>query len=314
MKLERLFKHLRRPQNIFYKIICLKPEWVKNDELFLKARYSLSFGRRLRLDNPQTYSEKLQWLKLYNRKPEYTTMVDKYAAKQYVAGIVGEEYVIPTYGVWDRTEDIEWDKLPNQFVLKTTHDSGGIVICRDKERFDRQAAINKLNKCLSNDFYAINREWPYKNVPHRIIAEKYIESRPDTHDLPDYKFFCFDGEVKALFVATERQNPNEEVKFDFFDANFNPLPIQQGHEHAKVLPSKPKNFEKMKLVAAKLSKGIPHVRVDLYEVEDSVYFGELTLFHFSGFTPFSPDEWDKRFGDMIKLPGKQMGGGYLLDN
>ena len=302
--MNKLLKYIRRPQNIIYWFVCRRPKLVKDDRRLLEMRYSLSFGRRLRLDNPQTFSEKLQWLKLYNRRPEYTTMVDKYSVKKYVADIIGEEHVIPTYGVWERAEDIEWDKLPNQFVLKTTHDSGGIVICRDKGKLDKGAAIKKLNKGLETDFYAINREWPYKNVPRRIIAEKYMESRHDTHDLPDYKFFCFDGEVKALFVATERQNPNEDVKFDFFDADYNPLPFRQGHQHAKVMPVKPRKYEQMKKIATELSKGLPHVRVDLYEVGDQVYFGELTLFHFSGFTPFTPEEWDKRFGDMLKLPEK----------
>ena len=302
MDINKIRKHLRRPQNLFYKVLCSHPEWIKNDELFLTARYSLSFGRRLRLDNPQTYSEKLQWLKLYNHRPEYTTMVDKYAVKQYVSNIIGEEHIIPTYGVWDRPEDIEWEVLPNRFVLKTTHDSGGIVICRDKNLIDKSAAEKKLNDALEHDFYSVNREWPYKNVPRRIIAEQYIESNAESHDLPDYKFFCFDGEVKALFVATERQNPNEEVKFDFFDPDFNSLPVRQGHEHAKRLPTKPRCFEEMKKIAAKLSKGIPHVRIDLYEVGGKVFFGEMTFFHFSGFTPFVPEEWDYRFGEMLVLP------------
>lgn len=306
MNTEKFLKHLRRPQNIFYKILSIKPEWVKNDELFLKARYSLSFGRGLRLDNPQTYSEKLQWLKLYNHRPEYTTMVDKYAVKEYVANIIGEEHVIPTYGVWEKPEDIEWDKLPSQFVLKTTHDSGGIVICRNNNQIDKHAAEKKLNDALKHDFYSVNREWPYKNVPRRIIAEQYIESNTETHDLPDYKFFCFDGVVKALFVATERQNPNEEVKFDFFDPDFNSLPIRQGHEHAKKLPQKPKSFEEMKMIASKLSKGIPHVRIDLYEVDGKVFLGEMTFFHFSGFTPFVPEEWDYRFGEWLVLPSTKI--------
>ena len=300
--MNKLLKYLRRPQNFIYWVLCRKPERIKSDELLLKMRYSLSFGHRLRLEAPETYSEKLQWLKLHDRRPDYTTMVDKYAVKEYVASIIGKEHVVENYGVWDKPDDIEWDKLPNQFVLKTTHDSGGIVICRNKDKFDKAAAEEKLQLALSKDFYSYNREWPYKNVPRRIIAEKYIESDPNSHDLPDYKFFCFNGEVKALFIATERQNPNEEVKFDFFDANFNPLPIKQGHEHAKVLPSKPKNFEKMKLIAAELSKGIPHVRVELYEVDGIVYFGELTFFHFSGFTPFVPEEWDYRFGEWLQLP------------
>jgi len=300
-----LLKHLARPQNLVYRLICMKPDFVKNDKCYLKMRYSLSFGRKLDLDNPKTYNEKLQWLKLYDRRPEYTVMVDKYAAKSYVAGIVGEEHVIPTYGVWEKPEEIEWEKLPDQFVLKTTHDSGGIAICRDKSTFDKENAIEKLRHGLECDFYYEGREWPYRNVPHRIIAEEYLESDPQTHDLPDYKFFCFDGEVKALFIATDRQKKGEDVKFDYFTPDFESLPFCQSHSHAKVTPAKPKHFEEMKVIASKLSKGIPHVRVDLYEVGDRVLFGELTLYHFSGFAPFYPSKWDEVFGSWIHLPQKK---------
>lgn len=297
-----MLKYLRRPQNFLYRVLCKNPKWIKSDERYLKMRYSLSFGRKLDLKNPKTYNEKLQWLKLYDRRPEYTTMVDKYAAKDYVTSIVGEEHVIPTYGVWNRVEDIDWDNLPNQFVLKTTHDSGGIVICRDKSKLDIKAAMDKLKRGLESDFYYEGREWPYKNVPHRIIAEEYVESDSETNDLPDYKFFCFDGEVKAMFIATERQKEGEDVKFDYFSPQFEPLPFKQSHEHATVLPAKPKHFEEMKEVAAKLSKGKPQVRVDLYEVGDRVLFGELTFFHFSGFAPFYPEKWDEIFGEWILLP------------
>ena len=274
------------------------------DKPYLSLKFYKEFGRFPNWTNPQTFSEKLQWLKLYDRKLEYTMMVDKYAVKEYVAGKIGPEYVIPTFGVWDRPEDIEWEKLPNQFVLKTTHGGGneGVVICKDKDTFDRQKAVDLLNESLRTDLYVVWREWPYKDVPKRVIAEKYIEPNPATNDLADYKFFCFDGEVKGLFVATERQNPNEEVKFDFFDADYNHLPFRQGHDHAKVTPFKPKNFELMKQLAGHLSKGIPHVRVDLYDLGDKVLFGEMTFFHFSGLVKFEPEEWDKRFGDMLALP------------
>ena len=275
---------------------------VLPDAVFLRLIFRLNMGKRLNLKHPQTFSEKLQWLKLYDRRPEYTVMVDKYAVKDYVASLVGEKYIIPTLGVWDIPEDIEWDKLPNKFVLKCTHDSGGVIICQDKSTLDKDAAIKTLKKALLNNYYIYTREWPYKNVPRRIIAEKYISPMEGKNDLPDYKFFCFDGVVKALFVATERQNPDEDVKFDFFDADFNPLPFRQGHDHAKEMPQKPRNFEIMKEAAAKLSKGIPHVRVDFYEIGDTVLFGELTLYHFSGTVPFEPAEWDKRFGDMLTLP------------
>lgn len=286
-------------KNTLINIIRLLP-----DKPYLSLKFYKEFGRFPHWKDPQTFSEKLQWLKLYDRKSEYTMMVDKYAVKEYVADIIGEEYVIPTLGVWNRPEDIEWDILPSQFVLKTTHGGGneGVVICRDKATFDKKSAIAKLNESLRTDLYLVWREWPYKNVPKRIIAEKYIEPHPDVKDLADYKFFCFDGKVKGLFVATERQNPNEEVKFDFFDENYNHLPFRQGHNHAAVIPPKPKNFELMKKIAEKLSKGMPHVRVDLYDLGENILFGELTLFHFSGLVKFEPEEWDYKFGEWIKLP------------
>lgn len=272
------------------------------DKQFLQLQYRWRFNKRLDLNNPLTFSEKLQWLKLYDRKPEYTMMVDKYAVKKYVADLIGEEYIIPTLGVWEKPEDIEWDNLPDQFVLKCTHDSGGLVICHDKTQLNKAKAIKKLNDCLKVNYYWPFREWPYKKVKPRVIAEKYIEPEPGKKDLPDYKFFCFDGVVKGLFVATERQNPNEEVKFDFFDADFNHLPFRQGHDHAIVTPKKPKTFEAMKEAASILSKGLPHARIDFYEAGDKVLFGEITFFHFSGLVPFEPDEWDCKFGEWIKLP------------
>ena len=279
------------------------------DETYLSVRFRLLMGKWPDLKNPKTFSEKLQWLKLHDRRPEYTTMVDKLAVKDYVAKIIGEEYIIPTLGVWDRPEDIEWDKLPKRFVLKTTHGGGslGVVVCKDKDSLDKNAAISKLKSSMKDNDFRIQGEWPYKNVPKRIIAEEFIETRPDLKELPDYKFFCFDGVVKGLFVATERQNPNEEVKFDFFDAEYNHLPFRQGHDHAKEIPPKPENFELMKKIAAKLSKGMSQVRIDLYDLGDKVFFGEITMFHFGGFVPFEPEEWDKRFGDMVTLPGEKRG-------
>lgn len=274
------------------------------DRIYLKLMFRLKMGKKLNLNNPTSFNEKLQWLKLYDRKPGYTIMVDKYAAKEYVAQKIGEEYVIPTLGVWNSVEEIEWDALPDQFVLKTTHDGGGcgVVICKDKRSFDKQKAIVKLKKSLSYNTYIGGREWPYKDVQHRIIAEKYIDPMPQMNDLPDYKFFCFDGEVKALFVATERQVPGEDVKFDFFDADFNHLPFRQGHENASIAPIKPKSFDKMKQLASKLSEGIPQLRVDFYEVEGQPIFGEMTFYHFSGMVPFCPQEWDEMFGSWIQLP------------
>lgn len=271
------------------------------DVWFLKTMFKLNLGYELDLKNPQTYNAKLQWLKLYDRKKEYSIMVDKVEAKKYVTNLIGEEYIIPTLGVYNNVEDIDFEKLPQQFVLKCTHDSGGIVVCRDKTKLNINDAKKKLSKGLNRSYYYQNREWPYLNVTPRIIAEQYMEDR-ETGELRDYKFFCFNGEVKALFIASDRFTDGEETKFDFFDADFNHLPFTNGHPNANVLPKKPIQFELMKELAAKLSKNIPQVRIDFYEVGGNVYFGEITFFHWSGLTPFEPIEWDYTFGSWITLP------------
>ncbi len=289
-----------------YRYMILSRKVFKNtdDRKTIKKMYRYYFKKELDLDNPCSFNEKLQWLKLYDRQPNYTRLVDKYAVKEFVASRIGNEYIIPTLGIWDRFEDIDFNILPNQFVLKCTHDSGGLIICRDKTKFDLQRAKRVIKKSQKRNYYYWGREWPYKDVKPHIIAEKYMEDT-ETKELRDYKFFCFNGEVKALFIATDRQNPNEDTKFDFFDADFNHLPFRQGHPNAKVPPQKPVNFEKMKELAMILSKDIPHVRVDFYEVNGKIYFGEMTFYHFSGFTPFEPEEWDYKFGEWLKMPSKE---------
>lgn len=304
MKLDTFFYFLKHPREVHYSIIMKYPWLIKDDRKYIEYVWKHRMNYPLNLDNPRRYNEKLQWMKLYDRRDVYTKMVDKYEAKEYVQDIIGSEYVIPTIAVWNNTEDIEWDKLPNQFVLKCTHDSGGLVICKDKTTLDRKKAIDKLKKSLQNDFYMAAREWPYKNVPRRIIAEQYMEDEK-TKELRDYKFFCFNGVPKALFVATERQN-REEPYFDFFDMEFNHLEMKHGHPNAPHLPEKPKCFEEMKVIAAKLSEGYPHLRVDLYEVNGKVYFGELTLFHHTGMVNFEPASWDDTFGSWIDLPKKRI--------
>ena len=271
------------------------------DELYLKLIYRIRMGKKLNLKEPQTYNEKLQWIKLYDRKPIYTTMVDKYEVKKYVADIIGEQYIIPTLGVWNHFDEIDFTTLPDQFVLKCTHDSGGLVIVKDKDSFDRKAARKKIEQSLKRNFYWKGREWPYKAVKPRIIAEKYIEDSM-SHDLKDYKIFTFNGAVKMLFIATERNDINSETKFDFFDSEFNNLPFTNGHPNACKMPNKPEKFDTMKMLAEKLSAGIPQLRVDFYEVNGNVLFGELTLFHWSGMEPFDPPSWDRIIGDWIELP------------
>ena len=303
--MEKLSLYIKDPFRILSGVLRRIAPWISNDELYLRILFFLKQRKVLHLKNPQTFSEKLQWLKLYDRKPEYTTMVDKYAVKEYVANIIGEEYIIPTIGVWDKPEDIDWDSLPDKFVLKTTHGGGntGVVVCKDKNQLDKSDAIKKLNKSMKQDLYKFQREWPYKNVPKKIIAEVYMED-VKTKELRDYKFFAFDGIVKALFIATERGRGN--VKFDFFDANFNHLDLIQQHPMSGVEIPKPSCFDQMKDIASKLSVGLPHVRVDLYEVNGKVYFGEFTFSHHGGVVPFHPKEWDFKFGSWLKLPDKSL--------
>lgn len=291
----------KKPQ-LLLQYILSKTSWLYTDKFYLRCRFRLKLGYSLNLNAPQSYNEKLQWLKLYDKNPQYTRMVDKYEAKKYVASIVGEEYIIPTLGGWERFDDIDFDKLPQQFVLKTTHDSGGVVICRDKSKFDKAAARKKLEKSLRHDYYRTTKEWPYKNVKRRIIAEEYMED--ESGELKDYKFFCFDGVPKALFIATDRFTVGEETKFDFFDMEFNHLPFRNGHPNANIKINKPNGFEQMQELAAKLSTGIPHLRVDFYNINGRIYFGELTFYHWSGLVPFVPREWDYIFGSWLTLPTK----------
>lgn len=274
---------------------------VLSDKTFIKIEYRNRMRKKLNLKTPQTFNEKLQWLKIYDRKPIYTTMVDKYEVKNYVADKIGDEYIIPTLGVWDSFDEIDFDSLPDQFVLKCTHDSGGLVICKDKSKLNKEKAKKKIELSLNRNYYYHGREWAYKDVKPRVIAEKYMEDK-NSKDLKDYKFFCFDGKVKAMFIATDRFTQGVETKFDFYDTNFEHLPFTNGHPNAECVIEKPKHFEKMKELAEILSKGIPQIRVDFYEIDDEVYFGELTFFHWSGMVPFVPEKWDYVFGEWIELP------------
>lgn len=304
---DKIRKLLRFASDSDYRFLMLASRGRKGKvpaEAFLKRLYRIRMGRQLDLENPKTYTEKLQWLKLYDHRPEYTRMVDKYAVKDYVAEKIGPEYVIPLLGVWDRVEDIDFDSLPKQFVLKTTHDSGGIVVCKDKNTLDIAKAKRQLRYFLNRNYYDRNREWPYQHVPHRIIAERYMED-PRQGELRDYKFFTFGGVPKVLYIAQGRGLGGETVA-DFFDMDFQHLPFTIDHNMAPVPPEKPKNFEKMKQLAAILSEGTPQLRVDFYEVEGKIYFGEMTFFHCSGMEAFHPGKWDERFGSWVELPPVQV--------
>lgn len=272
---------------------------IKNDEFFVRMQYFIYMKKPLRLNPPVTFNEKLQWLKLYGNKEEYTHMVDKYEVKKYVADMIGEEYIIPTLGVWDRFDDIDFDQLPDRFVLKCTHDSGGLVICKDKSKLDINAAQKKLNKCLTRNYYYQTREMPYKHVKPRIIAEKYMVDESGT-ELKDYKFFCFDGVVKCLFVVVDRFNKNGgHPCLNFYDKDFNLLPFERGYPNTTKTIDSPLNYEKMLELAEILSKDIPFVRIDLYNIDGKIYFGEFTFTPGNGIEPFEPEEWDYRLGEWI---------------
>ena len=277
------------------------------DRLYVKWMYYMQTGKWLNLKHPQSFSEKLQWLKLYNRRPEYTTMVDKYAVKEYVANIIGKEYIIPTIGVWDSPDQIDWDSLPKQFVLKTTHGGGnkGVIVCTDKNHLDKEATVRKLKSASKIDLYKTLKEWPYKNVRRRIIAEEYLSDCSETeddsmlHDLVDYKFLCFNGEPLYCMVVSNRRT---DKAYDFFDNDWNHMPFRnQNYPHAKTRPTKPRNHGTMLLLAAKLAAGHPHLRVDFYEVKGKVYFGEITFFLMSGYNTITPEDWDVKLGSYIKL-------------
>lgn len=280
-------------QNIAYKVTSFLP-----DELFIKLKFKRHMGYWPNLKNPVTYNEKLQWMKLNYHNPEEAILVDKHYVRKYVSNVVGSQILIPEIGVWKRAEDIDFNTLPSQFVLKCTHDSGSVIICKDKSKLDIEATKKWLTKRLNASGGEYGREWNYSQVEPQIIAEKYMEEIDD--QVKDYKFFCFDGEPVLMFVGSDRFTG---IKFDFFDLEFNHLDIVNGHpQNKKNIPEKPANFDKMLDIVRKLSKGLPHVRVDLYNLNGAIYFGELTFNHFSGFTPFEPSNWDYYLGEKFILP------------
>lgn len=271
-----------------------------SDEKYLRKKFKICIGKELNLENPKTFNEKLQWLKLYNRKSEYTIMVDKYKVREYIKNKIGEEYLIPLIGIWNSTDEIDFEKLPSQFVLKCNHNSGlGMCICKDKSKLNIEKIKKELKKGLKQNYYLTGREWPYKNVIPKIICEKFMQDNED-RELKDYKFYCFNGKVKAVMINSDR-NSDQPTKADYFDENYNFLNLKWGYENSKVLPKKPENFEKMIELAEILSEDIPHIRVDFYNCNKKIYFGELTFFDGSGFEKFDNEEWDYRFGEYIEL-------------
>lgn len=272
------------------------------DEKYLKKKYRYIMGRKLDLKNPKTFNEKLQWLKINDRNPMYTKMVDKYEVKNYIIKELGTEYIIPTLGIWDNFTDIDFDKLPDQFVLKCTNDSGSVVLCKDKKTFDKAKAKAIIDSGLKNNFFYDSREWPYKNVKPRIIAEQYMENNYGS-ELLDYKLLCFNGKVKCSFICLNRNSKNG-LNVDFYDNNWEIMPFERHYPRSGITTNKPKNFNKMIEFAEKLSKNIPFVRVDFYEINGALFFGELTFFPGAGFEEFTPESFDYLLGSWINLPSK----------
>ncbi len=298
-KKNKLYKAIKQPKWLFGVILRrFFSKWMK-DRSFIKWEYFSGMGKFPNLDNPITYNEKLQWLKLNDIHEEYSLLVDKYEAKEFVFEKIGEDYIIPTLGIWNSFEEIDFDLLPNQFVIKTTHDSGGVVVCKDKNTFDVSKAKKRINKSLNHNFFYEHREYPYKGIKPRIIAEKYMVDESGT-ELKDYKFFCFDGKPKMLLIVSGR---GEDQRQDFYDIDFHLLPVhRKEHPNSGIVREKPIGYEDMVKLAGILSLGIPHVRVDLYNINGKIYFGELTFFSGSGNIPFEPEEWDYKIGEWLKLP------------
>lgn len=275
--------------------------WIP-DDLYLKCCFRAYMGSKLNLENPQTFNEKLQWLKLYDRNPAYTQLVDKYAVREYIKKTIGEEYLIPLLGVWDSFDEINFDKLPNQFVLKCNHDSGSVIICKDKKSFDIDSARKQLSKALHTNAYPIYKEWPYKNVKPRIIAEKYMED--NSGGLQDYKILCFGGMPKLIEFHHGRFTENHVQEFYDFNwilQSFN----QVGYQISNKPSDKVDCLDEMYHLSKILAKDIPHVRVDWYVSNKKLYFGEMTFFDSSGFDPIYPEEWDYTLGSWIQLPVKK---------
>ncbi len=269
------------------------------DKLYIKIIFRIKVRKKLNLKNPQTFNEKLQWLKLYNRNPKYTEMADKYKVREYVRKKIGEEYLMPLIGIYDKFDDIDFDELPNQFVIKCNHDSGSVVICKDKKNFDIKAARKKINRALKYNYYYVGREWQYKNIERKIMIEEYMEDSK-TCELIDYKIMCFYGRPKLLFTCSERYSSG--LKVTFFDLNWNKLPFERYHPSSKIKLEKPCNYDLMIKFSKLLSKNIPFVRVDWYEINNKLYFGELTFCPGSGYEKFNPEEWDKIIGSWLTLP------------
>jgi len=284
-----------------------KRQWLLTflpDKLFIEYEYKKSTGQKLNLKNPMRFNEKIQWLKLYDRNPKYTKLVDKYEVRKYIEDKIGKEHLIPLIGVWNNVDDIDFNALPNQFVLKPTHTSGDIIICKDKNKLDIEQAKLEMKKWLKRNYYKVHREWPYKNVQPRIICEKYMVDESGT-ELKDYKFMCFKGEPKLILLCYNRKS-KDNLNINFYDNNWNLLDLYRPkHPPSSIIFKKPKQFSKMMEYARVLSKDVPFLRVDFYEANEQLYFGELTFYPGSGYEKFVPDSYDYLLGSWIELPNER---------
>ena len=297
--LKKFYKILKNPKIIFSHLLNIIIFNYLTDDKYLQIKFKLNTGRKLDLINPKTFNEKLQWLKLNDRNPQYTILVDKYEVRKYIEKILGKSYLIPLIGVWNKFEDIDFSKLPDQFVLKCTHNSGGNIICKDKSKFDIKKARKKINKNLNRNYYYRAREWPYKNVKPKIVCEKYIVDESGD-ELKDYKIFCFNGEPKIIQVDFNRFSDH---KRNLYDINWNYIPVSYNYPtYPNIVIKKPKKLNEMIEIARLLSKDFPFIRVDLYSIHDKIYFGELTFFPEAGFAKFNPESYDKELGKWLKLP------------
>lgn len=308
MKFSTLISIVKKPTTlgklVFGKLV--KKDWLKwmPDKMYLQLRYRELVGEKLNLDAPKTFNEKLQWLKLNDKRPEYAKLVDKYEVREYIARVMGEEHLIPCLGVWEDVEDIDFDLLPDAFVLKCTHDSGSVVLCRNKTNFSIENAKRKLAASLKKNLFWEGREWPYKNIKPRIIAEQFMES-DDGQDLIDYKLFCFGGVPKFFYVSQGLHN-HSTAHISYVSLEWEPEPFHRNDFAVfDVLPEKPKNIAKMIEYSKMLSRDYPFVRVDFYEIGGQIYFGELTFYPGSGFTKFYPEEWNEIIGGMLELPSEE---------
>lgn len=275
---------------------------IKNDKLYLSIIYWLRFRKAIRWNNPQTFNEKLNWLKVHYHRDILTQMADKYEAKKIVAKKIGPQYVVPLYGVWDQAEEIDFVKLPNQFVLKCNHNSGGgMCICKDKSELDYNSVRERLERGLKKDFYLLSREWPYKNIHHRILAEQLLVDNSGA-EINDYKWWCFNGEPMYMYRTIKSKN-RHDVFENFYDMDFNPVMIDHGYPRRVPEFEKPAEFEEMKQLAKQLSDGLPFVRMDFFDVNGKVYFGEFTFYDWGGMNPFKGD-WDAKLGSLLTLPTK----------